>query len=407
MKSVSQNLSRVTHQIIAKRIEGLLQPGDVMALIEDQTHKILAKALNQALEEELSAALGREPHERASDGRLRNGTRAVSVPGFFGRLWLRKPVLRTATPESPLLASLRRSGKALVDSLASRFWLRGTSTRATSEELNRAFGTKLRSADVTTLTNALLPSIDAWLARPLPKDIRYLYLDALYLPAKKLSFTTKQALLVALGIDSHGRYHTLGFVFGDREDKDTWTAILKDLLNRGLNRSVLQLVVSDEHKAIFAAVADTLAIPHQLCLVHKQRNARARVAAKDRNAFMRDFVEVFWAPSRDKAMQALGQMKGRWGSRYPKAIEITESNLDHSLAFMSQPKALWKVLRTSNPVERFIRELRRRLQPAGAMMNEGEVWKLVWAVASEQERRWAGRRATGYAAILPEEQLAA
>jgi transposase-like protein len=407
MKSVSQNLSRVTHQIIAKRIEGLLQPGDVLALIEDQTHKILAKALNQALEDELSAALGREPHERGTDGRLRNGAKAVSVPGFFGRLWLRKPVLRSATPPSPLLAALRRSGKALVNSLATRFWLRGTSTRATSEELNRAFGTKLRSADVSTLTNALLPSIEAWLARPLPTDICYLYLDAVYLPAKKLGFTTKQALLVAIGIDSKGRYHTLGFVFGDREDKDTWTAILKDLLNRGLNRHALQLVISDEHKAIFAAVADTLALPHQLCLVHKQRNARARVASKDRKAFMRDFVAVFWAPSRDQAMQALGQLKGRWGSRYPKAVEITESNLDHSLAFMSQPQALWTVLRSSNPVERFIRELRRRLKPAGAMMSESEVWKLVWAVSTEQERRWAGRRATGYAAILSEDQIAA
>ena len=407
MKSVSQNLSRVTHKIITKRVEGLLQPGDVLALIEDQTHKILAKALNQSLEDELSEALGREPHERGTDGRLRNGAKAVSVPAFLGRLWLRKPVLRSATPSSPLLASLRRAGKELVSSLATRFWLRGTSTRATSEELNRAFGTKLRSADISALTNALLPSIEAWLARPLPADIRYLYLDALYLPAKKLGFTTKQALLVAMGIDGEGHYHTLGFVFGDREDKDTWSAILKDLLNRGLNRKTLNLVISDEHKAIFTAVADTLALPHQLCLVHKLRNARTRVVAKDRKAFSRDFVNVFWAASRDQAMQALGQLKSRWGSRYPKAVEITESNLNHSLAFMTQPEALWKVLRTSNPVERFIRELRRRLRPAGAMMNEGEVWKLVWAVATEQERRWSGRRATGYAAIRSEEKIAA
>jgi len=106
-------------------------------------------------------------------------------------------------------------------------------------------------------------------------------------------------------------------------------------------------------------------------------------------------------------MQALGQLKNRWSSRYPKAVEITEANLEHSLAFMTQPAALWTVLRTSNPVERFIRELRRRLRPAGAMMNEGEVWKLVWAVATKQERRWAGRRATGYAAIRSEEKLAA
>jgi transposase-like protein len=62
---------------------------------------------------------------------------------------------------------------------------------------------------------------------------------------------------------------------------------------------------------------------------------------------------------------------------------------------MSQPENYWKILRSSNLVERFIRELRRRLRPAGAMMAEAEVWKLVWAVGTEQEKRWAAHRVHG------------
>jgi transposase-like protein len=124
-----------------------------MPIIEDQTHQILARTLNQALENELSEALGREPFERGSGGRYRNGSKPLSLPDFFGRLSLRKPVLCGATPASPLLDSLRRAGRELVGLLATRFWLRGTSTRATAQEPNAAFGTKLRSSMEITEAN--------------------------------------------------------------------------------------------------------------------------------------------------------------------------------------------------------------------------------------------------------------
>lgn len=397
MRTVAQNIERVTHDLIAAKVEAALEPGRVMAIIEDRAHKILAQTLNQALEEELSKAIGREPFQRGSEGRYRNGYKPTVVPGFFGRMLLHRPVLRGATPESSLLTALRNAGKNLVSLLATRFWLRGASTRAVAQEINGAFGTRLRSADISVLTNTLMPEIEAWLARPIPANIRHLYLDACYLPAKKLGFTANQALLVALGTDANGYNHVLGFLFGDREDKDTWTAFIRDLLNRGLDRGGLKLAISDEHGAIRAAVAEVLAVPHQLCLVHKMRNVRARVAAKDRGAFLADFKAVYWAKDRDNALQALGTLKACWATRYPKAVAITESQFDACLTFMREPKALWSVLRTSNVIERFNRELRRRLRPAGAMMAEAEVWKLVWAVSTEQEKRWATRRVKGAA----------
>jgi len=395
MKSVSQNLSRLTRQIVARRVESVLQPGEVLAAIEDCTHKIVANALDQALQDELSGQLGRAPYERASQPQYRNGFKLSRVLGITGWLTLHRPVLRGATPPSALLIAMKRGAKGLVGFLAARFWLRGASTRAVAQELNTAYGTKLRPCDVSTLTSALLPEIQQWLSRPVPKDIRYLYLDALYLPAKKLGFTTSQALLAALGLDSSGHVHVLGFLFGDREDKDTWAAFLKELLARGLNRSALRLAVSDEHKAILAAVAEVLGVPHQLCLVHKMRNVRARVAARDRRAFLEAFKAVFWAESRELAHEALGRLKARWEGSYPKAVALTEANWGLCLAFMAEPRSLWTVLRSTNLIERFNRELRRRLRPAGAMMNEAEVWKLVWIVSTEQEKRWQNHRVHG------------
>ena len=75
-----------------------------------------------------------------------------------------------------MLEGLKRAGTSLLGILGTRFWLRGASTRAVAQELNAAFGTKLRSADISVLTNKLLPEIQDWLNRPIQPDIAYLFL---------------------------------------------------------------------------------------------------------------------------------------------------------------------------------------------------------------------------------------
>lgn len=187
----------------------------------------------------------------------------------------------------------------------------------------------------------------------------------------------------------------LGFLLGDRESDDSWSALVKDLLARGLDRSKIRLAISDDHKAISAARDKLLAVPHQVCVVHKMRNVRVRIAAKDQKAFLADFKKIFWAESREEAYKAIGQLQATWKGRYPKAVELTCADPDRFLRFLDEPRAIWSTLRSSNLIERFIRELRRRLRPAGAMQAEGEVWKLVWSVSNEHERRWETKRVHG------------
>ena len=396
MKSSSQLLEQQVNRTARRKVREAIQPGVLWGIVQSETSAFISDVINQRLREEQDQLLARAPYQRVEDDtRRRNGSKSTRLKGLFSALWVQRPVLRAQTPPSPLLQSLRRIGQGFMAMVASRFWLRGTATRAVAQEINGVFGTKMSASDVSRFTEDLVPDINAWLAKPLPGGITYLFIDALYLPVRKPGFTTKQALLVAMGLTKDGKRHLLGFLLGDKESTDSWSALLKELLARDLKRDALALVISDDHKAIRAAVQNVLGIPHQLCVIHKMRNTLVRVAAPHRNEFYADFKAAFWADSREAALMALGRLEAKWINLYPKAVQCATADVENFLRFHDQPKPLWTILRSTNLIERFNRELRRRLRPAGAMQSENETWKIVWAVSTEQEKRWQRRRVHG------------
>lgn len=376
--------------MLRQKIRQVIQAGTLQSVAAQEINASIVDALNEHLKAEQEALLGRAPHQRVAGSPSRNGFKDIGLPGFLGRLQLRRPVLRRGSHRSPLLSALKKAAHIGLAFLSVRSWLRGLSTRSAAEEINATFGTKLSASSVSSLTNALEPVVRKWESRAIPEAIRYLFLDALYLPVRRKT-TVKQALLVAMGVTADGQRHILGILLGDREAEDSWSALLKDLKNRGLKRDDLRLVISDDHKAIFSSVAAELGIPHQLCVVHKLRNIRLRVAASDRDDFLADFKAIFWAASRELALQSAGRLQARWEARYPKAVTLTLDRLESFTRFFDEPQAYWTLLRSTNLIERFNRELRRRLDSAGAMQSELEVLKLVWSVSLAQEKRWTRR----------------
>lgn len=334
----------------------------------------------------------RLPYQRSEKPIYRNGYKLLSFPSPFGRLQLFRLDSRNAVPFSSLLHSLRKGTKHLLAFLAIRFWMKGASTRAVSRELNRAFGVNLSPATVSTLTNALEPVIEAWQKKPIAPDISYLFLDATYLPFKRPQKTHKNALFLALGVTSEGTRHFLGYFVGDRESTDSWEAFLDELLDRGLRRDHLRLVVSDHHKGIEGAVQSRLGLPQQLCLVHLLRNLRARVSRTNWKLFLEDFKAIFWARSKEEALVAKGRFVERWEKWYSKAVGMVVERFDGYVQFMNEPKPLWRYLRSTNLIERFIREVKRRTRSAGAMHSELEVGKLLYSVTQDQEASWRNRR---------------
>jgi transposase-like protein len=400
MKSGTQLIESIVSLRIRQKVSEAIQPGKIQNIVMDTINKLLADILNKELKLEAEQELARKPYERLDNPVHRNGYKESSILGFGTPIALKRPVVRKGSLKLPLFEALKQAGKGLMLTLATAFWLKGSSTRNTANILRETFGAKMTASDVSRITNALEPGLTEWENRAVPEDIEYLFLDALYLPVqwrKTLSlqegFTTKQALLCCLGIDSQGQTHVLGHLLGLRENLESWEALIEALLKRGLNPSRLRLVISDEHKAIIGAVQNKLGTPHQYCIFHKMKNIRLRVPNQDRQAYLEDFRGIFWAKSREDAVRAVGVLEGKWASRYPKVVELTLANLDNFLMFMNEPKARWKALRTSNRIERFNAELRRRLRPAGTIHSGLELTKIFWSVSESQERTWKKKKA--------------
>jgi len=398
MKSQSQMIKSITFKIVRQKIYQILDPGYMEHVVQSEINTYLSQIINDMLQHEQEKLLNRQPYERIEGSVYRNGTRNVNVWGFGSRMSLKKPVVRKGTIHFPLLTALKAAGKYVSSVIAGSVWLKGPSTRATAETIRNAFGIRMNPSDISVFTNTLEPIIKQLENRPVPDSLLYLFLDAFYLPvcrhkmASAAGFTEKQAMLCAIGIDAEGKSHVLGFTLGDRENTGSWGALVDDLLKRGLDRKTLRLVISDEHKAIISVVADKLGLPHQYCLFHKMRNVRLRVAAPDQKEFLKDFKLIYWAESLDQSQRAAGVLEGKWKKRYPKAVEIALNNFENFTMFFREPKTRWRNLRTSNKIERFIRELRRRLKPAGAMHTELELRKLCWTVSIAQEKRWHSRK---------------
>lgn len=392
MQSLAQLIQKTTNQMIRNKVQDSIEPGTIVNIVQQEINSIITDAFNQQLVHERDKYLKRLPYQRQSDSAYRNGYKPVKIPGLFGLMQLQKPVVRKGSFSSPLLNSLKTASKQFSHFLASWFWLRGTSTRDVAKGLNQAMGTKLSHSSISTITNVLESQVRQWEQQPITDDIAYLMLDAIYLPVRRPGFTSKQALLAALGITPTGKRKLLGFLLGDRESQDSWSDLINILLGRGLDRNNLQLVISDEHKGIIAAVSNVLAIPHQYCLAHKMRNIRQRVAAPERPEFMADVHDIFWADSKDHAFKALGHLEGKWKRSYPNAIRLTALNFDSYTQFFDQPKSFWTSLRTTNILERFNLELKRRLRAAGTMHSELEVMKLIFSISTLQEERWAKRK---------------
>lgn len=390
MKSLSQLLTLHTQNIVRKSVAQAIQPGFLEQMVFQQIRSSLIELLNTGLQAEATEILGRDRHQRRNfpEQPQRNGFKSVAIPGAFGLMSLLRPVIRTGTLDLPLLNKLRQSSQALIGSLARRFWLGGVSTRKTAEELREVFGAKVSASTVSQMTDVLESTVKEWKTQPVPTGLKFLFLDATYLPFRRQDFTRDHALLAAIGVDTTGGKHVLGYFLGDRENCDSWTALLEDLLQRGLNPNSLELVISDEHKAIVAAVAETLNVRHQLCVFHKMMNVRALVAAPSRKEFLADFKAIYWAETEMESKQAANRLQGKWIKTYPRAVETALRNYEAFTQFFRVEPSYWRAVRTTNLIERFNREIKRRVKNAGTLGSEFALEKLLYAVSTNQEMRW-------------------
>ena len=164
-----------------------------------------------------------------------------------------------------------------------------------------------------------------------------------------------EAFLVALGIDTEGHKHVLGFWEGATENHEVCEELFSDMERRGLRLSKKILWVTDGGKGILKALKDRYGkkLTHQRCTIHKDRNIQRHLAKKYRKEAHRRFKIALEQNSYEDAQRMLGEFE-KWlrGINESAADSLMEAFEDIlTLHRLKIPALLRKTLTCTNPIE--------------------------------------------------------
>jgi putative transposase len=179
-----------------------------------------------------------------------------------------------------------------------------------------------------------------------------------------------------------GRREIIGIDVGEAETEAFWAAFLRGLVKRGLTG--VQLAISDAHPGLKAAIAKVLGAPWQRCTVHFLRDCLGH-ARRDQHGLLAALIRPIFnaenmAAARDKLSEAVATLE----AKLPKVATMLEAAEDDILAFYACPVDHWRKIRSTNPLERFNREIGRRTDVVGIFPDDRSLVRLASMLAIEQ-----------------------
>ncbi len=353
---------------------------------EDFLRALMERTLEQLMEFEVSHRIGASRHERNAERQnYRNGYRERPLHTRLGTLELQVPKLRQGSYFPSFLEPRRLTERALT-AVIQEAWIGGMSTRKV-DELVQALGmTGISKSQVSALCQDIDERVESFLERPLEGEWPYLWLDATYLKVRKGGRVVSVAAIIASGVNRDGRREILGLGLGDSEAQVFWVDFLRRLRQRGL--SGVQLVISDAHEGLKAAIVQVFTASWQRCRVHFLRNLLACVP-KTRQSLVGTLVrQVFVQPDANSAQTAWRQVADQLRSHFPKAAELMDPAEADVLAHLQFPAAHRLKIHSTNPLERLNKEVKRRANVVGIFPNEASIRRLIGAVLMEQNEEW-------------------
>jgi putative transposase len=150
----------------------------------------------------------------------------------------------------------------------------------------------------------------------------------------------------------------------------------------------------DAHSGLRAAIRAVLnSTTWQRRSVHFLRNVLSRVPRKAQDPVSATVRNIFRQPTIDDACIALGRAVELQEPKWPEAAGLLQDAEDDVLAYMQFPDAHWRQIKSTNPLERLNREIRRRTNVVGIFPNDASILRLVTMLLVEQNDEWAvGRR---------------
>jgi transposase-like protein len=288
-----------------------------------------------------------------------------------------------------------------LEALVISAWVRGLSDRDVEAALREVLGDEaaLSRSTVSRICQQVKDEFAAFSV----KDLSRLRIDYLFLDGTNFRFhehSPAEPVLCAWGIDTNGKPHLVGLAAASSESTDAWADFLEGLVTRKLASPLL--VVSDGAPGLIAAIEQVFPRAlRQRCVIHRLRNAVAKVSKADQDAFKADWWEVFDKIEEPPGERAVAEARRRidgfraqWERAYPGAVACLVEDFESLTVHLRFPKEHWKRCRHTNLIERTFGETRRRTKVIGRLPGERTCVALVFAVLDRQRRGWRGMTVT-------------
>jgi transposase-like protein len=375
---------------VLETVRKAIADGDVDFLREGV--RVLVQALMEA---EVTELTGVPKGERDPERRLtqRNGYRDRRWDTRVGTMNLAIPRVRDGSYFPSLLEPRRRAERALL-AVVQEAYVLGVSTRRV-EDLVDALGiASISKSEVSRICAALDTEVEAFRSRPLDDTTYpYLWLDATYVKVREAGRVVSMAALVATGVAASGERRILGLELAAGNDEGSaWPAFIRSLVERGLGG--VRLVISDDHRGLVKAVREQLlGAAWQRCRVHCTRNAQDLVPRHARSMVASAIRSIFEQPDERSAREQSGRVIDSIRVQFPAVAELLTDAEPDLLAHFTFPDTHRRQIRSTNPLERLNKEIKRRTAVVGIFPNRASLIRLVGMVLAEQDDEWQdGRR---------------
>ena len=353
----------------------------------------------ELMEVEVSELIGAERGERTEDRAThRNGYRPRRWDTRAGEIELQIPKIRQGSYFPSFLQPRKRSEQALL-SVVQQAYVCGVSTRRV-DQLVESLGLRVsqsRSAG----------SARGWTSRS-RRSAR-----GRWRAATSICFSTPRSRRseTAAGCSASAWSSPTACTRPAGGRSSAWTSarprprrsggVPQGLVARGLVG--VQLVISDAHEGLKNAIAKVLGAPWQRCTVHFLRDCLGH-ARRDQHGLLAALIRPIFnaetpAAARDKLSEARRHAGGHAAQGRRRCSRQAEDDI---LAFYAFPADHWRKLRSTNPLERFNREIGRRTDVVGIFPDDRSLIRLASMLAIEQNDEWlVGRRYLSAASMGP------
>jgi transposase-like protein len=382
-----------------------IDEGKVRQHVEEVVRQSVEETLNGLLDAEADELCGAKRYERSIE---RLDTRAGHYERQFqtkaGAVTLKMPRLRNVPFETQIIERYRRRESSIEEAMI-EMYLAGVSVRRVEDITEALWGTRVSPSTVSELNQKIYVHIDAWRNRPIEGEHPYVYVDGIWLKRAWGGEVEKVAVLVAIAVGADGYREILAVCEGTKEDKESWRNFLRHLKERGLKG--VRLIISDKSLGLVEALGEFFPEAQwQRCVVHWYRNVFTAVP-KGKVKVVAAMLKAIHAQedrqaARRKAEDVVAKLEAM---KLWKAAEIVREGIDETLSYMRFPTEHWRQIRTNNPLERIMREIRRRTRVVGAFPDGRSALMLVAArLRHIAGTRWGTKRYLDMERLREQEQ---